>query len=72
MAMNAMKALSSRPLLAGLGLGLLTVFLAGIKIMKKKSLPNLGVVPPRVKRKARIEHTYRSEGAWRWLRKTQT
>jgi hypothetical protein len=72
MAMNAMKALSSRPFLTGLGLGLLTVGLAGIKIMKRKKLPNLGVVPTRFKRKAWIGDAYRSKGEWRWLRKTQT
>jgi hypothetical protein len=72
MAMNAMKALSSKPLLTGLGLGLLTVFLTGIKIMKKKSLPNLGVVPTRVKGKAWMGDAYRSEGEWRWLRKKRT
>ena len=53
-----MKALSSRPFLTGLGLGLLTVCLAGIKMKKKKKLPNLGVVPPRVKRKAWIGNAY--------------
>jgi hypothetical protein len=67
-----MKALSSRPFLTGMGLGLLTVFLAGIKIMKKTKLPNLGVVPSRLKRKSWIGDAYRNEGEWRWLRKTKT
>jgi hypothetical protein len=72
MAVKSMKALSSRPFLTGLGLGLLTLCMAGIKMKKKNKLPNLGVVPTAGKRKAWIGDGYRGKGEWRWLRKTST
>jgi hypothetical protein len=70
--MNAIKALSSRPFLTGLGLGLLTVCVAGIKMKKKNKLPNLGVVPAGGKRRAWIGDGHQRKGESRWLRKMQT
>ncbi len=71
MAVNAIKALTSRPLLAGLGLGLLTLLAAGIKIMKKNKLPDLGVVPASRGKRAWFCDGYRNKGELRWPRKTQ-
>jgi hypothetical protein len=72
MAVKSMKALSTRPFLTGLGLGLLTLWVAGIKMKKKNKLPNLGIVPTVGKRKAWICNGYRGKGEWRWLRKMST
>jgi hypothetical protein len=67
-----MKALASRPFLTGLGLGLLTACVAGIKMKKKKKLPKMGIVPAAGKGKAWFCGGYQRKGEWRWLRKTLT
>jgi hypothetical protein len=68
---NAIKTLSSRPLLTGLGLGLLTVAAAGIKMMIKKKLPSLGVVPITGKKRAWVCRWHQRKGELGWLRKTK-
>ncbi len=71
MAVNMIKALTSKPFYAGLCLGLLTVLVAGVKMNKKNKLPNLGVVPATGKRKAWLCDGYRRKGELRWLRTMQ-